>query len=147
MTRPGFLNPGCRGGKPATNSLSYGAAWVCLRNVHMSLAYKFVVLTQGCSICYRRFVGDIIVSCACKEIELRTSDRISNLSLRTLLQRCEIRRLYGGEDSDILRHDTAQPGTWLLTFQRHVLLPSSDGGARLGPILVNFLSDTASLPR
>jgi hypothetical protein len=25
MTRPGFLNPGRRGGKPATNRLSYGA--------------------------------------------------------------------------------------------------------------------------
>jgi hypothetical protein len=26
MTRPGFENPGRRGGKPATNCLSYGAA-------------------------------------------------------------------------------------------------------------------------
>jgi hypothetical protein len=99
------------------------------------------------------FLLEIIIPCVCTKLGLWTCD-ISDLCLRTLLRRCEIWDLYGDEDCGTLGHDTVQPNMWLLTLQRNMLLPSSDlqrrnedRGTRVFRNLVNFLSDTASLPR
>jgi hypothetical protein len=40
MTTPGFLDPGLRGRKPATNRLSYGAAQMKLNSVFPCISRK-----------------------------------------------------------------------------------------------------------
>jgi hypothetical protein len=41
------LNPGCRGGKPATNCLSYGVA---SRNIFLSILFPNMKITVSCDV-------------------------------------------------------------------------------------------------
>jgi hypothetical protein len=122
----------------------------------MSSAYKFVVSTQGCLLCC--FVQQTLLLednrpwCLQETWTLDSWQRLGHMSSNFVTMLRDLRSFpwwglwYAGSWH---RAACLTCGYWRFrgTFHFHLQCRSEDGGPRLFRNLVNFLSDTASLPR
>jgi hypothetical protein len=59
-------NPGCRGGKSATNRLNYGAATLQCVSIYM----RYILLSMGCNILLSHYVGAFYLYGTCVRLGL-----------------------------------------------------------------------------